>query len=72
MAAKKRKYNNEYISLGFTVTVDRDGTEKPQCFLCEKVLANSSIKSVKLKEQLISNHPGNLSDSRNAFLQKKD
>ena len=29
MAAKKRKYNKEYISLGFTVTVDGDGAEKP-------------------------------------------
>ena len=71
MAAKKRKYNNEYISLGFTVTVDRDGTEKPQCFLCGKVLANSSMKPVKLKDHLISNHSGNVSDSRNVFLQKK-
>ena len=71
MAAKKRKYNNEYILLGFTVTVDRDGTEKPQCFLCGKVLANSSMKPVKLKDHLISNHPGNVSDSRNAFFQKK-
>ena len=71
MAAKKRKYNNEYISLGFTVTVDRDGTEKPQYFLCGKVLANSSMKPVKLKDHLISNHPGNVSESRNAFLQKK-
>ena len=29
MATKKRKYNEEYISYGFTVTLDRDGTEKP-------------------------------------------
>ena len=71
MAAKKRKYNNEYISLGFTVTVDHNGTEKPQCILCGKVLANSSMKPVKLKDHLISNHPGNVSDSCNAFLQKK-
>ena len=71
MAAKKRKYSNEYISLGFTVTVDRDGTEKPQCVLSGKFLANSSMKAVKLKDHLISNHPGNVSDSRNAFLQKK-
>ena len=71
MATKKRKYNEEYISYGFTVTLDRDGTEKPQCFLCGKVLANSSMKPVKLKEHLNANHPGNISDSRDTFLQKK-
>ena len=29
------------------------------------------MKPVKLKDHLISNHPGNVSDSRNAFFQKK-
>ena len=41
MATKKRKYNEEYISYGFNVKLDRDGTEKSQCFLCGKVLANT-------------------------------
>ena len=71
MSTKKRKYNEEYISYGFTVTLDRDGTEKPQCFLCGKVLASSSMKPVKLKKHLNANHPGNISDSRDTFLQKK-
>ena len=73
MATKKRKYsyNEEYISYRFIVTLDRDGTEKPQCFFCGKVLANSSMKPVKLKEHLNTNHPGNISDSRDTFLQKK-
>ena len=71
MATKKRKYNEEYISYGFNVKLDRDGTEKPQCFLCGKVLANSSMKPVKLKEHQNANHPGNISDSRNTSLQKK-
>ena len=52
MAVKKPKYNEEHISYGFTVTLDRNSTEKPQCFLCGKVLANSSMKPVKLKEHL--------------------
>ena len=71
MATKKRKYNEEYISYGFTITLDREGTEKSQCFLCGKVLANSSMKQVKLKEHLNANHPGNISDSCDTFLQKK-
>ena len=71
MATKKRKYDEEYISPGFTVTLDRDGTEKSQCFLCGKVLANSSMKPVKLKEHLNANHPVSISDSCDTFLQKK-
>ena len=51
--------------------LDRDGTEKLQCFLCGKVLAKSSMKPVKLKEHLNANRPGNISDSRDTFLQKK-
>ena len=71
MATKKRKYNEEYISYGFTVTLDRDGTEKPQCFLCGKVLTNSSMKPVKPKEHQNANDPGNISNSRDTFLQQK-
>ena len=71
MATKKRKYNEEYISYGFSITLDRDDIEKPQCFRCRKALANSSMKPVKLKEHQNANHPGNISDSRDTFLQKK-
>ena len=71
MATKKRNYNEEYMSYGFTVTLDCNGTEKSQCLLCGKVLANSSMKPIKLKEHLNANHLGNISDSRDTFLQKK-
>ena len=71
MATKKRNYNEEYMSYGFTVTLDCNGTEKPQCLLCGKVLANSSMKPIKLKEHLNANYLGNISDSRDTFLQKK-
>ena len=69
--AKKRKYNNDYISYGFTFTTERDGTEKPQCFLCGKVLANSSMKPAKLKEHISTSHPRNVFDSPEAFRNKK-
>ena len=58
MATKKQKHNEKYTSYGFTVTLDRYGTEKPQCFLCGKVLANISMKPVKIKEHLHANHYG--------------
>lgn len=69
--SKKRKYNNDYTLFGFTSTKDRDGTEKPQCFLCSKVLANSSMKPAKLKEHFNTNHPQNVSDSPDILRNKK-
>ena len=70
MAAKNQKYNNEYIC-GFTITLNCNGTEKPPCFLCGKVLANCSMKPVKLKEHLHVSYLGNISNSHDTFLQKK-
>ncbi|XP_042210866.1 protein ZBED8-like [Homarus americanus] len=69
--SKKRKYNEAYLSFGFTFIADRDGTQKPQCFLCGKVLANGSMKPTKLKEHLTSVHPENASDSVDLFRAKK-
>lgn len=69
--SKKRKYNDSYVKFGFTVTTGRDGTQKPQCFLCGKVLANGSMKPAKLSEHLQTVHPGNISDSIDDFRTKK-
>ena len=48
--------------------MERDGTENPQCFLCGKVLANRSMKPIKLKEHIITSHPQNVSE---VFCNKK-
>lgn len=69
--SKKRKYNDSYVSYGFTFITERDGTQKPQCFLCGKVLANGSMKPAKLSEHLTSVHPGNTSDTLDIFRAKK-
>jgi len=69
--SKKRKYDESYVSFGFTYITERDGTQKPQCFLCGKVLANGSMKPTKLKEHLTSVHPENTSDSVDLFRAKK-
>lgn len=42
--SKKKKYNNSYMSFGFTYITERDGTQKPQCLICGKILANGSMK----------------------------
>lgn len=49
----KRKYDNSYVLLGLTFITERDGMQKPQCFIYGKVLVNGSIKPVKLKEHLV-------------------
>ena len=69
--SKKRKYNEAYVSFGFTYITERDGTQKPQCFLCGKVLSKGSMKPTKLKEHLTSVHPENTSDSVDLFRAKK-
>ena len=51
--------------------LNEDGTQKPQCFLCGKVLANGSVKPAKLSEHLTSVHPGNASDTVDVFRAKK-
>lgn len=65
--SKKRKYDESYVNFGFTFVTERDGTQKPQCFLCGKVLANGSMKPAKLSEHLKTVHPGNVSDSIDDF-----
>ena len=58
------------LSFWFYVT-DSDGSERPQCFLCGKVLANASLKPAKLKEHLTSIHAKNTLDSVDFFRSKK-
>jgi len=69
--SKKRKYDDSYTSFGFTSITERDGTQKPQYFICGKILANGSMKPTKLKEHLASVHPQHASDSLDVFQIKK-
>lgn len=69
--SKKRKYDENYVSYGFCCMKESDGTEKPQCFLCGKVLANASMKPAKLIEHLKSLHPENASKDLDYFTKKK-
>ena len=69
--SKKRKYSEKYVAFGFTFVTDSDGSERPQCFLCGKVLSKASLKPAKLKEYLISIHPKNALDGVDSFRSKK-
>ena len=68
--SKKRKYSKDYVAFGFTLVTDGDGNERPQCFLCGKVLASASLKPAKLKEHLTFIHPKNALNSVDYFLFK--
>ena len=43
---------------GFTCLTEKDGTERPQCILCSKVLSNANLKPSRLKEHFENRHAG--------------
>ncbi|KAK4881110.1 hypothetical protein RN001_004429 [Aquatica leii] len=48
---KSRKYSQEYLNFGFTITEVND-EERPLCVICSKILAADSMKTNKLKRHL--------------------
>ncbi len=53
---KSRKYDDAYLTLGFTTNVVGD-EERPVSVLCLKTLAADRMKPNKLKRQLETLHP---------------
>ncbi|GBN69476.1 Zinc finger BED domain-containing protein 5 [Araneus ventricosus] len=53
---KKRKYSNEYLKYGFSVTGYED-CPKPLCIVCGEILSNGSIKPALLIGHLETKHP---------------
>ena len=53
---RKRKYNEEYIKYGFTVTTDRAGEEVPPCFVCSTLLSTEALKPSKLLRHMEMHH----------------
>uniref|UniRef100_UPI003590248B protein FAM200C-like n=1 Tax=Myxine glutinosa TaxID=7769 RepID=UPI003590248B len=43
-SAKKRNWNDDYVRFGFTCVKEGDGTDKPQCMLCNLPLLEASYK----------------------------
>ena len=56
MAAKKRKYQDDYLQFGF-VSICIGTVEKPQCVICQKVLSADCMRPNKLKAHLENVHP---------------
>ena len=53
---KFRKYDNAYLSMGFTFVVAEREEKQPQCVLCYAILANEAMKPSKLRRHLETKH----------------
>jgi hypothetical protein len=54
-SGKKRKYQETYLEHGFTYSTI-DGGQHLQCLICSQILANDSMKPVKLERNLATKH----------------
>ncbi|GFV76229.1 hypothetical protein TNCV_4673181 [Trichonephila clavipes] len=52
---KSRKYSQEYLNFGFTIT-EVNGEEKPLCVICSKILAADNMEPNKLKRHFETLH----------------
>ena len=56
MSSKKRKWSDEYVLHGFTCITERDGSQRPQCMICNAKLSNYSLAPAKLREHFLKLH----------------
>ena len=63
---RKRSYQDQFLNYGFT-EIEDNGTMKPQCVVCMKVLTSESFKKSQLKKHLDSLHPHLSSKPREYF-----
>ena len=72
MAKRKQvfAYNKDYLKLGFAA-VEVNDEVRPQCVVCFKVLAHSSLKEGKLCRHLDSNHKKFVDKTLEVFKEKE-
>ena len=56
MSSKERKWSDEYVQYEFTCITERDGSQCPQCMICNANLSNSSLAPAKLREHFLKVH----------------
>ena len=73
MSTKKGKWSENYVQYGFSYATKIDGTQYPQCMLCNVKLSNSSLAPAKLREHFTKVHgTGKYKDNTlNQFKQKR-
>ncbi|CDQ91221.1 unnamed protein product [Oncorhynchus mykiss] len=54
MSSKKIKWSDKYVQYGFTCIKERDGSQRPNCMICNAKLSNSSL--AKLREHFLKLH----------------
>ena len=72
MAKRKQvfAYNDDYLKLRFT-SIEVNGEVRPQCVLCLKVLAHSSLKEAKLRRHFEANHEKFVNKTLDVFKEKE-
>ena len=65
--AKKRKYDESYISFGFVAS-----NGSPLCMLCSKLIPNSSMVPAKMRRHLETVHPEFKDKNEEYFVRKKE
>ncbi|CAG4980470.1 unnamed protein product [Parnassius apollo] len=71
MAAKKRKFSEDYIKFGFTFK-ETDESQLPQCVICMKVLSNYSMRPNRLERHLKQQHPTLVLKTKEFFSSKAE
>ena len=66
MSAKKQKYDEIYIQLGFASVIIHS-EKKLQCVLCNKAVSNDSMRPAKLKQHLENVHTEHLNKDKTYF-----
>lgn len=66
---KSRRYDDNYLSLGFTRTTI-NGEDRPQCVVCLTVLASDSMKPNKLRRHFETKHAELVNKPKEYFAQK--
>ena len=56
MSKKIRKWSDEYVQYGFKYITELDGSQRPQCTICDAKLSHSSLAPAKLKEHFLKMH----------------
>ena len=51
MSSKKIIWSDEYVQYGFAYIMERDGSQRPNCMIC-----NSSLAPAKLREHFLKLH----------------
>lgn len=65
-----RRYNEDYLKYGFIKCEKPFENDRPQCVICNNILANESLKPSKLKRHLETQH-AELTDKPLEYFQRK-